>query len=295
LHAALYFNQRTTAERSPGQIDAERLRDAVEQRFRLELMQLAPAIDHVVAERASELGSVYARVADRDAVFATPRRTREGFGTGPLAVALARDAEPTRQESRWHAQSLEITQRGSEDRDAWTSERQFAVRFRVPTGAEEFERRGLEGEDATRVVQRAVDRAYPFLRDEGVREGFSYSAHGRALDVRVLVPERLGWTAEQLRSPQFQQRFVAGFHKAASEVGIVRAPADRQPALTAAARSVGMARRAPQLLRQLEQDPEHAAKSLMRAAFSKLSEALPKPFRMLREAGRMLSHRSRNE
>lgn len=296
LHAALYFNQRTTAERSRGQIDPERLRDAVEQRFRLELVQLAPAIDHAVAERASELGSVYARVVDREYVVATPSRTREDLVAGPLAVALTRDAELTGAEARWSRPAPGDGPDRSEDREAaWGSERLFAVPLRVPTGAEELERRGLVGEDAARVVQRAVDRAYPFLRDEGVRDTFSFSAHARALDVRVLVPERLGWRAEQLRSPQFQQRFVAGFHKAASEIGIVRGSADRHPALTAAARSVGIARQTPQLLRQMEQDPEHAAKSLMRAAFSKLSEALPKPFRMLREAGRTLSRLSRNE
>lgn len=296
LHGALYFNQRKTPERSAGQIEPERLRDAIEQRFRPELVHLAPAIDHTVAERARELGAVYARIVDRDAVVATPRRTHEHLLASPVTVALTRDDEPTRAAAGLNQPVPEGSRDRSEDREStWGSDRLFAVRLRVPTGAEELERRGLAGEDAARVVQRAVDRAYPFLRDEGVRDGFSYSAHGRALDVRVLVPERLGWRAEQLRSPQFQQRFVAGFHKAASEIGIVRTPAERQPALTIAARSVGIARQAPQVLRQMEQDPEHAAKNLIRAAFSKLSEALPKPFRMIRDAGRTLSRFSRTE
>jgi hypothetical protein len=39
----------------------------------------------------------------------------------------------------------------------------------------------------------------------------------------------------------------------------------------------------------MEHDPERAAKSLARAAFNKLSEALPKPFRLMRELGRTVS------
>jgi hypothetical protein len=56
----------------------------------------------------------------------------------------------------------------------WSSERVFAVRLRVPTGAEQIERMGLSGEEAARVVQRAVDRAYPFLEREGIRDNFVY-------------------------------------------------------------------------------------------------------------------------
>ena len=52
----------------------------------------------------------------------------------------------------------------------------------------------------------------------------------------------------------------------------------------------------PQIIRQAEQDPERAAKNLARAAFSKLSEALPKPFRLMQELGRTVSRfRSRGE
>jgi hypothetical protein len=54
-------------------------------------------------------------------------------------------------------------------------------------------------------------------------------------------------------------------------------------------RGAGLAGQAPQLLRRAEQDPERAAKDLTRAIFTKLSEALPKPFRMMRELGRTVS------
>jgi hypothetical protein len=43
------------------------------------------------------------------------------------------------------------------------------------------------------------------------------------------------------------------------------------------------------MLRRAEQDPERAAKDLARAVFSKLSEALPKPFRLMRDLGRTVS------
>jgi hypothetical protein len=293
LHVALYFNQRGTPERSAGQIEPEGLRDAIEQHFRPELVRLAPTIDHAAAGRESELGTAYARVVKREAPVAVPPRTREEPG-GPIAVVLTRAAELSRAESGPHLPSPESGPGRLQDHaSAAASERVFAVSLRVPTGAEEIGLRDLSAEDAARVVQRAVDRAYPFLRAEGLRDTFSFSAHDRALDVRILVPERLGWTPEQLRSPQFQQRLIAGFHKAASEVGVVRTVSDRQPGLTTAARSVAIARQAPQLLRQMEQEPEQAAKSALRAVFSKLSEALPKPFRMLRDVGRTLTRFSR--
>ena len=44
-----------------------------------------------------------------------------------------------------------------------------------------------------------------------------------------------------------------------------------------------------QLVRQAEHDPERAAKDLARAVFSRLSEALPKPFRLMRDLGRTVS------
>src|SRR5206468_433194 len=168
----------------------------------------------------------------------------------------------------------------------WRQERAFAVRLRVPTGAEQLEALGLSAEETARVVQRAVSRAYPFFEREGVRDSFLYSANGRSLDVQVIVPEKLGWTPQQLRSPQFQQRFITGFHQALAQVGPTRIGRARQPMLPGLVRSVSAVGQAPQLLRRAEQDPERAAKDLARAVFSKLSEALPKPFRLMRDLGR---------
>ena len=61
---------------------------------------------------------------------------------------------------------------------------------------------GLSGEEVGHVLQRAVDRAYPFLEREGIRGNFLWYAQRRALDIQLLVPERLGWGPDQLRSPQ---------------------------------------------------------------------------------------------
>jgi hypothetical protein len=141
-----------------------------------------------------------------------------------------------------------------------------------------------------------VDRAYPFLEREGIRANFLYSARGKALDVQIVVPEKLGWTRDQLRSTQFQQRFLTGFHQALAQVGPNRMGPVKEPLMPGIVRGLGAARQAPQIMRRAEQDPERAARDLVRAAFSKLSEALPKPFRLMQELGRSVSRfRSRGE
>ena len=103
------------------------------------------------------------------------------------------------------------------------------------------------------------------------------------------MPEKLGWIRDQLRSPQFQQRFLTGFHQAISQIGPSRMGPAREPLLPGLVRGVAIVRQAPQVIRRLEQDPERAARDLARAVFSKLSEALPKPFRLMRELGRTVS------
>ncbi len=139
------------------------------------------------------------------------------------------------------------------------------------------------------MIQRAVDRAYPFLEREGVRNNFVWSANARALDVQVVVPLSLKWTPDQLRSPQFQQRFITGFHQALAQVGPSRIGPARELMLPGFVRGVATVRQAPQFIRRAEQDPERAARDLARAVFSKLSEALPKPFRLMRELGRTVT------
>jgi hypothetical protein len=134
-----------------------------------------------------------------------------------------------------------------------------------------------------------VHRAYPFLAREGIRDNFLYSARGKALDVQILVPEKLGWIHHQLRSPQFQQRFLTGFHHALVQVGPTRIGRAREPLLPGLVRGLAAIRHAPQLICRVEQDPERAARDVARAVFSKLSEALPKPFRLMRELGRTVS------
>jgi hypothetical protein len=300
LHAAVYFNQRSRPERLPGHIEPERLRGLLEQRLRREIVQLVPTIDAQAGLRERDLGSVHVRLPQAEPRLAA-RAERAHDEAIPvrraMVVELARNApiSPSTLESGApDTQTRSSEHRENEERD-WSNERVFAVRVRIPTGAEQIDRYDLGPQETGRAIQRAIDRAYPFLAREGLRNNFLYTEHGRALDIRVLVPQKLGWTPEQLRSPQFQQRLVTGFHQAVSQLGTTQTAVERHPAIAAAERSIGLVRQAPQLLRQAEQDPERAARTLARAAFNKLSEALPKPFRMMREVGRALSRFARNE
>jgi hypothetical protein len=304
LHATVYFNQRSQPERSPSSIEPERLRAALEARLPDEIRRLAPSLDPAAADRADELGRIEARVPERPSHTerTTPMLERsEDRGrmvAAAIVVTLDRDLE---------SQARTGARVGGDDRPEglsrlqpperdWGSERVVAVRLRVPTGAEQLERMGLSAAESAHVMQRAVDRAYPFLEREGIRDNFLYSARGKALDVQILVPEKLGWTRDQLRSPQFQQRFLTGFHQALAQVGPTRMGPVKEPLLPGLVRGVAVARQAPQLIRQAEQDPERAARDLARAVFSKLSEALPKPFRLMQELGRTVSRfRSRGE
>jgi len=297
LHAAVYFNQRNRPERLPGSIEPEQLRAALQERLRDEIRRVSPSLDPTAAARADELGRVEARLPERvpsreRVTPAAGRREEEAEPAVAAAIVVKLDRDQERQAEATVAQSRSaqqeaLTRLQPPERD-WGSERVFAVRLRVPTGAEQLERMGLSGEEAVRVVQRAVDRAYPFLEREGIRDNFLYSVHGRALDVRVVVPEKLGWTPGQLRAPQFQQRFMTGFHQALSQVAPTRLGPAREliPGLV---RGIAAVRQAPQVLRQAEQDPERAARNLARAVLSKLSEALPKPFRLMRDLSRTVS------
>jgi hypothetical protein len=298
LHATVYFNQRRRPEHPPGSIEPERLRAALEARLPEEIRRLAPSLDPAALTRADELGRIEARLFERppsreQAVPVRGRREEPVRAGVAAAIVVALDREHEHQ-ARAAAPSGQIDRQEvldklePVDRD-WSRERVFAVRLRIPTGAELLERMGLSAEEITKVLQRAVDRAYPFLEREGIRDNFLYSAHERALDVQIVVPEKLGWTANQLRSPQFQQRFVMGFHRALSQIGPNRMAPVREPLLSGFIRSVATIHRAPQLMRRAEQDPERAARDISRVVFSKLSEALPKPFRLMRDLGRAVS------
>jgi hypothetical protein len=298
LQATIYFNQRRRPERPPGSLDPERMRAAFEARLREEIRRFVPTLDSSAAGRAHELGRVEARLPERaparERGALAPELEREpvpGQGTPELVVSLEgkrfHEAEVAEASARTdEKEGLERLQPRERD---WSHERVFAVRIGIPTGAEQLQALGLNAKETARVVQRAVDRAYPFLEREGVRDNFLFSAHGRGLDVQVIIPEKLGWTRQQLRSPQFQQRFITGFHQALDQVGPTRIRPARQTMLAGFLRGVGTVRQAPEILRRAEQDPERAAKDLARAVFSKLSEALPKPFRLMRDLGRTVS------
>jgi hypothetical protein len=297
LQATVYFNQRSQPDRASGSIEPERLQAALEARLGDEIRRLAPSLDPTAEARTHDLGRVEARLPEpapsRDRVAGVRVARQEMAQPVPAAAIVVRldreqGSEARAATSAGRGDPQEALDRLQPAQRDWTSERVFAVRLRVPTGGEQLERAGLRAEEVGHVVQRAVDRAYPFLEREGIRNNFLYSVQGKALDVQVVVPEKLGWTPTQLRSPQFEQRFVAGFHQALSHVAPART-LDRQPMLPGLARGAVTAAHAPQLVRQLEHDPERAAKSLARAVFNRLSEALPKPFRLMRELGRTVS------
>ncbi len=298
LQAVVYFNQRSGRERPSNAIEPERLRAALEARLRDEIQGLAPSLDHTAAARVEELGRVDVRLQERgpsaERIAPTPSRREELVQeVSSAAIVVTLDREHERESSSSAAAGRGESEAApdrlqSQERD-WSGERAFTIRLRIPTGAEQLERMDLGAEEAAHVVQRAVDRAYPFLEREGLRNNVLYAARGRALDVQIVVPERLGWTPNQLRSPQFQQRFMTGFHQALSQVGPTRLGQVRQPMLPGLVRGAAAVGHAPQLARRAEQDPERAAKDLARAVFSKLSEALPKPFRLMRDLSRTVS------
>jgi len=294
LHATVYFNQRSQPGRLSGGIEPERLRASLEARLRGEIQRLAPSLDASAQARAEELGRVEARIPELVPQRPTPARQAEAERVptaAAIVVTLERADIPERvgATAPGRAETEEGPERLQPEERDWSNERVFAVRLRIPTGAEQLDRMDLGGEETAHVIQRAVNRAYPFLEREGLRNNFLYSARGKALDVQIVIPERLGWTPGRLRSPQFQQRFMAGFHQALAQVGPTRIGPDRSLGVAGLARGVGLAREAPQILRRAEQDPERAAKDLTRAVFTKLSEALPKPFRMMRDLGRTVS------
>jgi hypothetical protein len=297
LQAIVYFSQRSGPEAPPNAFDAERLRDALEARLRDEVRRLAPSLDPTAATRVDQLGRIDVRLPER--VPALERVTRQPDRREEPATEVSAPALVVTLDHAYENEALATaagrghgeapSEREQPREHDWSDERAVTIRLRIPTGTEQIERMDLSPEEAAHVVQRAVDRAYPFLEREGLRGNVLYAPRGRALDVQVVVPERLGWTPNQLRSPQFQQRFMTGFHQALSQVGPTPLGQARQPMLPGLARGVAAVGQAPQLLRRAEQDPERAAKDLARAVFSKLSEALPKPFRLMRNLSRTVS------
>jgi hypothetical protein len=296
LHAAVYFNQRKDAHRAPGSIEPEQLRAAIEARLHEEIRRVGAGLDATAAARAHELGRVVAQLPERPpARVRTPSaadRRAKATEPHPAAVVIALSRDPVREAGPAvdlsRRENKEAQDRLQAPTPGWSRERVFAVRLRIPTGADQLGRIGLAPDETAHVLQRAVDRAYPFLEREGIRNNFLWSAQGKALDVRVIVPEKLGWMPSQLRSPHFQQRFITGFHQALAQIAPTRMGPARE-LLPGVARGIAAFRQTPQFLRQAEQDPERAARDLARAVFSKLSEALPKPFRLMRDLSRTMS------
>jgi hypothetical protein len=300
LQAVLYFNQRTRLERSPDNIDPAQLRDSLEARLDAEIRRASTALDPKNEARAEQIGRVHASLrepnAERQEPIAgrtsAPASDRTESGRVFVLVDHARDQREPGATAR--PQSDELEERGQPKERDWGNERVLAIRLRVPTGAEQLDKLGLNAEETAHVIQRAVERAYPFLAREGIRDNFIYSAHDRAIDVRIIIPEKLGWRAAEPRSPQFQQRFVAGFHQALAQIAPTRLDRQREPRLAGVERALGIAQ-GPLLLRRFEREPEHAAKQALGAVFDKLTRVLPQPFRIMRELGRTVGRFGRTE
>ena len=296
LHATVYFNQRSRPERPPQSIDPERFRAALEHRLGDELHRSAAGLDATAEARRAVLGRIEARLSerepDRERAMARAVRPAEpsAGGVAAASIVVAVQREEQREGPRTVAagdgserQPIELAKPPERD---WTDERVFTIRLRIPTGGDQLHRAQLSTDEIAHVVQRAVDRAYPFLERDGVRGNFLCAFQGKALDVRLVIPEKLGWTHDQLRSPGFQQRLITGFHQALAQIAPARLMPEKERALPGIVHSFAAARTAPDLLRQAEQDPERAAKQATIRAFARLSEALPKPFRLMREIGR---------
>jgi len=299
LHAVVVFNQRSTAERPSQAIDPERLRVALEHGLAHELHRYASSLDPTAEARQAELGRIEARLpGNTPEPTHAPARVQETDSRPAGAAIVLPFPRDERRDGAVPLSDREIADlqlagvARAEQRD-WMNDRVFSVRLTIPTGAERLQRAQLSEQDAAHVVQHAVDRAYPFLDKEGIRGNFMASPRGKALDVQIVFPEKLGWTRDQLQSPLFQQRFLMGFHSAMAQAGPARVIADKTPAAAGNVRGIAAVRSAPAVMRQMEQDPERTARDLVRAAFSKLSEALPKPFRAMRDAvrgiGRVMS------
>jgi hypothetical protein len=294
LYASVYFNERRQAEQLPGSLDPERLRSQLEDRLRDELRAVATDRDPAATARAEELGAVEVRRRKQEFQLHRPAPSHEQAhqpirrAEPAILVAFDRDLVARRGPAApIKSDQQEAFERSQPEPRNWATDRAVVVRLSISTGGEQVRSAGLSRDETAHVLRRAINRAYPFLEQGGIRNNFVYAAHGRRLDVQVAIPEKLGWTAEQLRSPQFQQRFVSGFYQALGQVERNRIRPERtlipSPGV---ARALAAIREAPQLIRAVEQDPERAARQVARAVFDKLSRALPKPFRVMRELGR---------
>ena len=206
-----------------------------------ELHRSAAGLDASSEARRAVLGRIEARLSERepDRERATARAVRPaeqpagGVAAASIVVTVQREEQPegTRTVAAGEGSERQPVELGKPPERDWTDERVFTVRSRIPTGAEQLQRAQLSPEEIAHVVQRAVDRAYPFLEREGVRGNFLCSHHGKALDVRLLIPEKLGWTHDQLRSPAFEQRLITGFHQALAQIAPARLTPEKQPLL----------------------------------------------------------------
>jgi hypothetical protein len=175
-------------------------------------------------------------------------------------------------------------QRQEETRDLAEQHRhqeaRHEVRLRVERGAEHLER--IPPSARRETLEKAVEAAFPFLAARELKDEFRVRTDGRALEVRVRVPESVPLSKEQLERPLFQHRFGRELQRAVVVHGGAR---DLAPLRSEGASRSGFAQAVERVLGQRE-----AGTAPIRApGWDRLSRAIPAPARAVQGIGRALA------
>lgn len=81
-----------------------------------------------------------------------------------------------------------------------------SVEFRLAKGARELG--GYSPNQRAEILEKAVDRALPFLKESGIPREIRTQWEGATLRVNVSLPGDVGWTRDQLAARPFEARFV---------------------------------------------------------------------------------------
>lgn len=177
----------------------------------------------------------------------------------------------------------------AELREKVEKEKQYQeVRLRIERGAEYL--RAVPPERHADLLQKAAERAYPFLAAAGLRQEIPTRIDGRALEVRLLVPASAGLNREQLERPNFQFRFARELQRGALEhtggrpvLETLRNPGDR----TRSGLTDALARFMGDRFRNVEPGLGRSAKD---AGWQRLSQSIPAPLRAVHSLGRLIGN-----
>lgn len=246
LQVFVLFNRR--AENGGREIDPGEVSTALLTHLRAEIPEKARQYDSRLAGTLGELGGVDLVRTAREPV---PTNTLSRVPAAPLPSPAI-------------AESIE-------------------VRLRVGRGVEYLA--AVPAENRRDVVRAAVERAFPFLVEQRSATQFAILSDGNALHVRVTVPNRFGWTREQLERPLFQFRFAHEIQRAFVVYGAGRKPLSPLPAsrpVGGLLRTLGRGVRGAVDVSRVVQSP---ARTLAESAvFSRI----PSPLRTIRAISRAL-------